>query len=200
MQISIPLWTRMSLTHWKIGAAATLCLIWTTTARANLSGTYNASSTVSGNTVVTGLTSGPFTVGSGGPSFCVGPPNACGTGSGVSGSATVSATQVVFTFFGSTAGAGPGSFTINLTGFSGPITNFSLASGSLGGASVLSSFTSTYLSATFTTGSDFGAIGGNAVTFNVVSPAAVPEVSSVYLLLTAALPVAFWARRRARLH
>lgn len=195
--VSLPQRARTSGKHWQIGAAAVLCLIWTTNARADLSGTYNASSSVTGNTQIAGP-SGSFTVGSGGPGFCVGPPVNCGGGQGVSGSATVNPTNVMFSFFGSTAGAGPGSFTINLTGFSGPITGFTLASGSLGGATATTSFTSTSLSATFTTGTDFNALGGTSLTFNVVSAAAVPEVSSVYLLLTAALPVAVWARRRAR--
>jgi hypothetical protein len=173
----------------------TLCLLSATNASAALSGTFNASDSTTGNTVVTGFTSGPFTVGVSGPSFCLGPPNACGSGSGVTASTSVSGTQVTFTFFGSTAGAGPGSFTVNLTGFSSAITAVSLTSGGLGGATITDSHTSNSLSFTFTAGSDYNALGGNTAVFNVTS-AAVPEPSSVVLLSTFLAGAVFIGRRR----
>jgi hypothetical protein len=103
----------------------------------------------------------------------------------------VSGSQVTFQFFGSTAGAGPGSFTINLSGFTG-ILGVSLASGGLGGATITDSSTSSSLSFTFTTPGDFNAVGGNTVVFNVVTP----EPSSVVLLSTFLAGAVFLGRRR----
>jgi hypothetical protein len=176
--------------------AGALCLLSATNASAALSGTFNASGSTTGNTVISGLTTGPFTVGVSGPGFCVGPPNACGTGNGLSGSTSVSGAQVTFGFAGSTAGAGPGSFTINLTGFTSPITGVSFASGGLGGATITDSvLSSSSLRFTFTTTSDYNAIGGNTVVFNVTT-AAVPEPSSVVLLSTFLAGAVFIGRRR----
>lgn len=180
---------------WTTAFAAFMCLLSASNASAALSGTFNASDTTTLFTVVTGLGSGPFTVGVSGPSFCVGPPNACGSGSGLSGSTAVSATQVAFTFFGSTAGAGPGSFTINLTNFTSPITGVTLVSNGLGGSTVTESHTSSSLAFDFSTGSDYDAIGGERAVFNVTT-SAVPEASSVFLLITVFAVVMVAGRRR----
>src|SRR5689334_18943981 len=103
-------------------AVALLCLLSATNASAALSGSFNGNVTSTGGVSVTGVSSGPYTVGVSGPSYCVGPPNACGGGNGVSGSTSVTGTQVSYTFFGSTNGIS-GSFTVDLTGFTTPITN-----------------------------------------------------------------------------
>ena len=120
----------------------------------------------------------------------MGPPVACGSGSGVSGGFTFADTSpttstITFSFFGSTAGAGPGSFSIDLGNFVPDlITGITFGSGSLGGASVTDSWNGTDAVFTFTTGSDYNAIGGRSVVFDVTQ-AAVPEPSSILLLMTA---------------
>ena len=179
------------------GAVAALYLLSAPNASAALSGTFNGNLSATGNTQISPSGAvGPFTVGVSGPSFCVGPPLACGSGSGVSGSTSVTATTVTAQFFGSTAGAGPGSFTETLT-FGAPnllITNVT-ESGSLGGGTLTFSHTSNSITFTETTGSDFNAIGGNTLTFTVTS-ATVPEPGSVFLLGTALAGAAVFLKRR----
>lgn len=57
------------------------------------------------------------------PGFCVGPPVECASGAGMSGAFSFadlspSSSTITFTFFGGTSGAGPGSFSIDLSDFS----------------------------------------------------------------------------------
>ncbi|MGH9343240.1 MAG: PEP-CTERM sorting domain-containing protein [Terriglobia bacterium] len=151
--------------------------------------TYNYSTSTTGNTAITGQTSGTATD-PGNPGFCVGPPNACSSGAGVSGSftfANVSPTQntITFTFYGSTSGAGPGSFSLDLSNFvttdGESILGVSYASGALGGATSAGSWAGGVANFTFSTGSDYDAIGGNNVVFNVAT--AVPEPNPLFMLM-----------------
>lgn len=171
---------------------AVLCLLSATNASAALSGTYGASSSTTGTVEISGPGAGPYTVSAGGPGFCVGPPLACGSGSGVSGSAAVSPTQISFTFFGSTDGA-DGSFTVDLTGFTSSISSVAYVSGSLGGGTLSTSFTPSSFTFTESTTSAFDAIGGDTITFDIV---ATPEPGSVLLLFTAVAGAVFTGRRR----
>jgi hypothetical protein len=119
---------------------------------------------------------------------CIGPPLACASGNGLSAAVDVGASTIQFQFFGFTAGAGPGSFSflisnidetiLGVTG--GPLLGF--GTGSTFG---LTSFTAHSVLFTGSTASDYDAIGGRSVTFNVTAadPAApVPEPSSLALL------------------
>jgi hypothetical protein len=159
--------------------AAAFSLAFGSVANATIVGsTYDFTTSVTGNTQISPL-GGPTThTDPANPGFCVGPPVACASGSGVSGSfsfATVTPTldTITFTFFGSTAGAGPGSFSIDLGHFvttdSEQVTGVSFGSGSLGGASSSVTFNSTDVIFTFTTGTNYNAIGGTSVGFNVTT-------------------------------
>ena len=122
------------------------------------------------------------------PGFCVGPPVACNMGSGVSGGfsfaqLTPTLDSITFLFFGSTGGAGPGSFTIDLGQFvtldHERITGISIFSGGLGGATSSVNFNGTDARFTFATGSDYNAVGGNSVVFRATT---VPEPATLALL------------------
>src|SRR6267378_1942460 len=157
--------------------AAALALAFAPNANATIVGsTYNFSSSVTGNTQISPL--GPQGAFTSGPGFCVGPPVNCGGGQGVSGSfafATVSPTldTITFSYFGSTAGAGPGSFSIDLGNFvttnGEAITGVTLASGSLGGATTSVTFNGTDAIFTETTGTNYNALGGNFLVFNATT-------------------------------
>lgn len=183
---------------WTVMVAG-LCLLSATNASAALSGTYNASGSDTPNINLTGLTTGPFTVGGSGPSFCVGPPNACSSGSGVSGSTSVSGTQVAFTFFGST-NSNSGTFTINLINFTTPITGVTYVSGAFNNSPAATftatGFTSSSLTFTGSTTGGFDALGGDTIIFDVTTAAAVPEPSSVVLFSTILVGIMFLGRRR----
>jgi hypothetical protein len=174
-------------------AVAALSLTFATAASATLVGsTYDYSSSTTGNTVLTGSANGTYTDPSN-PGVCVGPPTSCGAGAGLSGGfsfATVSPalSTITFTFYGSTAGAGPGSFTIDLGNFlttdGSSITGVSYASGFLGGATNAFNWDGTNAAFTFSTGSDYNAVGGNTVVFNMaMATAAVPEPDSLLMLI-----------------
>ena len=120
-----------------LAAASTLTMA--APAMAHLVGaTYDFSTSVTGSTEI-GATPGTYTD-TANPGFCVGPPVACSSGSGVSGTFTFSsptptASDITFTFFGSTAVAGPGTFSIDLGDFVTPdherITSITYSSGNL---------------------------------------------------------------------
>ena len=176
-----------------VALVAVLCLLSATNANAALSGSFNASESTTGGAVITGFSSGPFTVGAGGPGFCLGPPNNCGGGSGVSESTSVTGTQVSYTFFGSTNNLGAGSsFTINLTGFTSSIESFTFVSGSLPGGVLTFSHTSNSLTITESTGSSYNAIGGDTIVFSVV---AVPEPGSIVLFGTVLIGLTVLVKR-----
>jgi hypothetical protein len=189
--------------------AAALAVGFAPNANATIVGsTYNYTASATGNTQI-GTTNGNFTDPAN-PGFCVGPPVACGTGSGVSGSFTFAQSTptldtITFTYFGSTSGAGPGSFAIDLGPFKTvdgeTVTGVTFASGSLGGATSSVTFNGTDAIFTETTGGDYNAIGGTNVTFNVTTqPVPAPLIGHGLLVLLAVggilFGAKFWERSR----
>jgi hypothetical protein len=165
--------------------------------------TYDFDTSTTGNTAI-GAPSGTFTDPSN-PGFCVGPPVACGSGSGVSGSfafADVSpgSSTITFTFFGSTAGAGPGSFLIDLSNFATTdgerITGITYSSGNFTTGDFSSvSFNGTTAVFTGSTATDYNALGGRAVVFDVST--VVPEPSTWALLLMGFVGLGYAAYHRS---
>lgn len=173
---------------------AALSLTFAAAANATIVGsTYDFSASSTGNTAFGGAATGTYTDPAN-PGICVGPPVACADNAGLSGSfafANVAPTQntITFTFYGGTAGAGPGSFSFDLGNFhttdGSSILGVSYASGALSGATSAGGWNGTDASFTFSTDSDYDAVGGNVVVFNVETTAAtaVPEPDSLLMLL-----------------
>jgi hypothetical protein len=152
---------------------------------ANIIGSsYTFGSSSTGNTQIS-ATPGNYTDPAN-PGFCVGPPLECDQGAGVSGSfsfadSTPTTSTITFLFFGSTDGAGPGSFSLSLSNFTGdPITSITYGGGNLQEGD-FSSVTWNGTTATFTGSADFdySALGGSTVVFNVTT---VPEPASILML------------------
>ena len=167
--------------------AAALSLAFASNANADIVGSsYNFSTSVTGNTMISPLGSTGNHTDPANPGFCVGSttiaPN-CSGGSGVTGGFTFAMSSptldtITFTFFGSTAGAGPGSFTIDLGNFTNlhgeTITGMSLFSGNLPGSTDSVTWNGTDARFTFNTAGDFNAINGANAVFDVQTRAAVP--------------------------
>lgn len=176
-------------------------------ASAHLAGaTYSFDTTTTGSTTI-GATPGTYTDPAN-PGFCVGPPLDCSGGAGMSGSfsfADVSpdSSTITFLFFGSTSGAGPGSFSIDLSGFSTAdgekITGITYGSGNLFDGD----FTSVSwdgAAATFigSTDDDYNAVGGATVVFDVATTTtAVPEPATWALLLIGFAGIGYAGYRRS---
>jgi len=185
-------------------AAAALSLALAANANATIVGsTYNFTTSVTSGVQISPLGATGAHTDPANPGFCVGPPVACGAGSGVSGSftfSTVSPTldHINFSFFGSNTASG--SFTLDLGPFATTngevVTGVSFGSGSLGGATITESFVNGIAALTFSTTSSFNAIGGNSVVFNVATAA--PEPASLAVLGAALLGFGIMLRRRKR--
>jgi hypothetical protein len=186
--------------------AAALSLAFASNANANIVGsTYNFSTSVTGSTTISPSGSGGTHTDPANPLFCVGPPLNCGTDGGVTGfigfsesSATLD--KITFTFFGSNSASG--SFTIDLGNFTNlhgeTITSMSLFSGALGSATPAVTWNGTDARFTFSTTSNFNAIGGDTVVFNVATAVPGPVVGAGLpgLIFAGGGLLGWWRRKR----
>ena len=108
--------------------------------------------------------------------------------------------HITFSFFGSTAGAGPGSFSIDLGHFhtidGETITGVSHLSGGLGGAITGVTWNGTDAIFTWTTRSNYNAIGGNFVTFDVNTTTPLPAALPLFATGLGGLGFLGWRRKR----
>jgi hypothetical protein len=172
--------------------AVALAVVFASTSMANIGGsTYNFTTSVTGSTQISPLGGPTSHTDPANPGFCVGPPLACNTGSGVSGSFTfndVTATMstITFSFFGST-NAAPGTFKIDLGNFVLPdgdhITNVTYASGNFNTGDFSSvSWNGTDAIFTGSTATNYDAINGVHVVFNVTEVTPEPRFYGVLLV------------------
>jgi hypothetical protein len=192
---------------------AGLALAFAPNANATIVGsTYDFSTSQTGNTVLAPAPTAPTLVTGNPPAFCVGSTSvapACGANSGVTvipSFSTVSPTLDQITVFGagSTAGAGPGSFDLDLANFvttdGEHVTGVSLASNTIGGATITETFNGSAIILTFTTTSDFNALGGASAVFNVATqPVPAPLIGHGLLALLAVGSVLFVAKLSERI-
>lgn len=189
----------------KLTALAAIALAFSAAypASAHLVGaTYDFSTSTTGNTQI-GATPGAYTDPSN-PGFCVGPPVSCGSGSGMSGSFTfadvsTNSSTITFTFFGSTDGAGPGTFSIDLSNFvttdGEHITGITYGSGNLAGGDFTSvSWNGSEAIFTGSTSTDYNAVGGRSIVFDVST--AVPESKTWAMMLMGFIALGYAAHTR----
>jgi hypothetical protein len=178
-----------------------------TPASAKLVGaTYDFNTSTTGNTQI-GAVPGTYTDPSN-PGFCVGPPVACSSGSGMFGffsfaSPSPTMSTITFQFFGSTAGAGPGSFELDLSNFvttdGEKIDAVTYSSGNLiEGDFTNVTFNGTTAAFTGSTSSDYNAIGGDDIVFDVTTSAVVPEPVTWSMLMIGFAGLGFAGYRKSR--
>jgi hypothetical protein len=193
-----------------LGSFLVLSVLFVPRAEAALiTATYDFTTSVTGSVQIDPLGGPTEFTDPANPAFCVGPPVACASGSGMSGSfdfadVTPILSTITFQFFGSTFSA-PGTFAIDLGNFAttdgSTIASVTYSSGNLlAGDFTTVIWDGTNALFTGTTAAGFNAIGGQSVVFNVaMEPAAVPEPATLTLLGLglAGIGARRWRQRKA---